>query len=247
MDFNVQKIIIDEFKSIKVQNPAYSIRAYAKKLNIPVSALSNFLNGKRSITRKMALKIIPKLNISPDIKTKLLFKQFKSDDGSKQTLTLDYFATISDWYYFAILSLAEIDNFKATPKWVAKRLNIPLKTAEHAISILIRLRMLEMDASGSYFPTGIQFKTPTDIVSHCLKKHTLQTLELAKKSLINDSIEKRDFSTTTMAINPGNLPEAKKMIADFRKKLSQKLELGDKKEVYKLSIQLFPLSRNTDE
>ena len=50
-----------------------------------------------------------------------------------------------------------------------------------------------------------------------------------------------------MAIDPENLGEAKNMIKSFRKRLSKKLESGNKKEVYKLAIQLFPLSRGYEE
>jgi len=44
----------------------------------------------------------------------------------------------------------------------------------------------------------------------------------------------------TMAIDPKNLPEAKKLIREFRKNLSVLLEEGTKTEVYDLNIQLLP-------
>jgi len=42
-------------------NPSYSLRAFAKHLNIEPSALSKILNGKRRISKKMFTKISLKL------------------------------------------------------------------------------------------------------------------------------------------------------------------------------------------
>ena len=51
----------------------------------------------------------------------------------------------------------------------------------------------------------------------------------------------RDFSGVTMAIDPKNLPKAKKMIADFRRELMTTLEAGDRSAVYHFSAQLYRL------
>ena len=37
-------------------------------------------------------------------------------------ISLDQFQVISEWYYFAILSLAETEDFKPDAKWISKRL-----------------------------------------------------------------------------------------------------------------------------
>ena len=47
----------------------------------------------------------------------------------------------------------------------------------------------------------------------------------------------------TMAIDPLKLPEAKKLISAFNRKMSRFLEGGDKKEVYELQISLFSLQK----
>ena len=234
----------NEFTRARAKNPSYSLRAFSNRLGIQVSALSEILNGKRIISKKMGFRILSGLGINP-VESKNILSQSKIEDEAH--LSLDYFKAVSDWYYFAILSLAEISNFKADPDWISHRLNISRKEAKIALDRLIKLEMLVENEDGSYEASGIQYKTPTDILNISLKNHTIQTLELATKSVVNDPVEKRDFSTITMAIDPLNLDEAKKMIKSFRKRLSKKLESGNKKEVYKLAIQLFPLSRENNE
>jgi len=234
----------NEYTKARAKNPSYSLRAFSNRLGIQVSALSEILNGKRVISKKMGHRILSGLGVSP-IESKNILSGINEEDDS--SLSLDYFKVISDWYYFAILSLAEIPNFETNPSWIAKRLNISKREAKMAINRLISLGMLVENKDGSYKASGIQYKTPTDILNASLKNHTVQTLELATDSVINDPVKERDFSTITMAIDPENIAEAKKMIMSFRKRLSKKLESGNKKEVYKLAIQLFPLSREYEE
>lgn len=244
MQNEIIKRLSNEYTRGRAKNPSYSLRAFSNRLGIQVSALSEILNGKRVISKKMGLRILSGLGLSPVESSNIL-----SSSGGEQeaNLSLDYFKAVSDWYYFAILSLAEISNFKADPDWISKRLNISKRDAKTALERLIKLEMLIEKSDGLYEASGIQYKTPTDILNASLKNHTVQTLELATDSVINDPVEERDFSTVTMAIDPENLGEAKKMIKSFRKRLSKKLETGTKKEVYKLAIQLFPLSRNDEE
>ena len=244
MQNEIIKRMTDQFATARSKNPSYSLRAFANRIGMQVSALSEILNGKRTISKKMGSRILLGLGISPVEVEKILLAP---KDSEGPNLSLDYFRAISDWYYFAILSLAEIENFKADPTWISRRLNIPKRDAKIALERLIKLEMLVQSRDGSYRASGIQYKTPTDIMNVSLKNHTTQTLELAIQSVVHDPIEVRDFSTVTLALDPSDLSEAKKIIRSFRKKLSKKLESGNKKEVYKLAIQLFPLSKAITE
>jgi plasmid maintenance system antidote protein VapI len=112
MTSEIYNIISSEYKRIKSKNPSYSLRAYAAKLQIPPSALSEILNGKRSITDKMAKRIVGRLNLSKSKQAILLELNSIKIEQLSEDLTLDYFRTISDWHYFATLSLAELSTFK---------------------------------------------------------------------------------------------------------------------------------------
>jgi len=244
MHEEILKKLSVSFIEAKTRNPAFSLRAFARKMKLQPSAVSEILNGKRTISRKMGKQILNSLCVSPVEVENIIDKKDKNDQ--KITLSLDYFKVISQWYYFAILSLAEIDDFKVDPKWISKRLNISLENARQALEILLKLELLVVQ-NQKVVITGVQYTTPTDVANVSLKNHTVQTLELAKHSVMNDPVETRDFSTITMAINPSKIPQAKQMIKNFRKKISKLLETGKKEEVYKLSIQLFPLTGKVKE
>jgi uncharacterized protein (TIGR02147 family) len=159
---------------------------------------------------------------------------------------MDQYHLISDWYSFAILALAETEGFRDSPAWVAKLLKIKIPEAAKALQRLERLDLMTRDKTGHLVTTGEQLATSTDTANLYLRKSHHQNLELARQSLDLDPVERRDFSSMTMAIDPQKLPQAKAMVQDFRRKLCAFLESGKKKEVYKICIQLFPLSDKGD-
>lgn len=248
----IQNLLNEKLTEARLRNSSYSIRALAQKLGISASALSEILNGKRRISKKLAQRFAERLCLSPEENKRILglfpSKQRNAPLETTQSremlqLNMDHFKIISDWYHFAILSLSETEDFRSDPDWIADRLNIKAKEAATALERLERLEMLERNDEGELVPTGTQYTTSDDIANLSLRKSHAQNLELARASLENDSVEARDFTAMTMAIDPSRLPEAKKMIRDFRNKLCAFLESGTKKEVYKLCIQTIPLTK----
>lgn len=241
-EIDIKKELKEHFNKAKEVNPSISLRAFAKKIEVSPSTLSEILNNKRAISLKIQKKLIKKLGLAVPEKYHII--QGEINLKKNQKITLKDFSQISDWYYFAILSLAEIPGFQLETSWVSQRLGITDAEAQNALDQLIKLQLLVPDRdNGSYKAVPFNFYTPTDQSNEDLKEHTRQSLQLAQESLEVDPVEKRDFSTVTLAIPQSKIPMAKKMITDFRKKLSRAVEEGEKEEVYKLAIQFFPLSR----
>ena len=80
--------------------------------------------------------------------------------------------------------------------------------------------------------------------SSAKKQFQIQLLEKAISSIEDVDIGRRDNTLISMAIDPKDIPEAKKRITRFRRKLCNFFERHDNgTEVYNLSIALFPLSK----
>ncbi len=247
----VRKIISEEMTRARAVNPSFSLRALAKKLNIQPSALSEILSGKRFMTRRMAQRVLERLCVDPSKSAQILSGLTNRTSDKKPNrqyaefiqINMDHYHVISEWYYFAIISLAETSNFRDEPYWIARRLNIKASEASTALQRLERLGLLARTKSGKLKSTAQQFATTSDIASLSLRKSHHQNLDLARKSLDEDGVELRDFTSMTMAIDPAKIPEAKRMIKEFRRKLCAFMESGKKSEVYRMCFQLFPLSR----
>jgi uncharacterized protein (TIGR02147 family) len=230
-------------------NPSYSLRAFAKMLQIEPSALSKLLNGKRTITPPMFKKLAHRLGLNPS-ECKRYESHLKNDlqkdiaTPSYQQLTLDAFQVIADWYHYAILELTHVQGFVSNPKWVAKALGISVTEVNAALERLVRLEFLEItedskwvDRSGSITTVGNEF---TAVAFRKLQK---QVLEKALVALEEIPMDLRDQTSMTMAIDSELLPEAKKRITDFRRKLCSFLQSGKKKDqVYQLGVSLYPLT-----
>lgn len=240
---HLQKVFLEKTR----KNPRYSLRAFAKNLNIDSSTLSALMNGKRPLTPQMAKKILKQADLGDArLKEKLWF-QFL--EGSNSEATEDYSILnemetelVASWEHFAILALLEIPNFHAPTKQISLRLNIPIAIVVDCLSRMEKLGFVQKKKD-SWHLLKRNITTTTDIPNSALRMANRQYLEKALESLELDGIGDRDITGITCAIDRKKLPEAKKMIREFRRKISTYLESGSKTSVYRLNIQLFPLSK----
>jgi uncharacterized protein (TIGR02147 family) len=247
---HIQNIFIERCRS----NEQYSLRAYARSLNVPVSSLSEIINEKRPLTKNIRTKIGLALNMSKeqieafDIKdngNKKISSQDQIDTDYRQ-IALDSFYIISEWHHYGILQLMRTVEFKNDSSWIAKRLNIEVIDAQTALDRLKRVGIIEVQADGSLndITMGKTTHLKSDFTNEQLKNFQIKALEKAIHSIKEVPLQMRDNTTMTMAINKKAMPFAKEEIKKFRRQLTKKLEaFGEPDEVYQLAISLSPLTK----
>ena len=260
MDYYIKQLN-NELSNRCERNSRYSVRAFARALQIDPGALSRILSGKQIPSYKLTQNLMESLKLDPSEQDKFLnsVAQSQRERGisrlhpmfskkNKRTpkisdLSIDLYRIIADWYHFTIMELTTTEEFDPSPHAIAKELGISITEVKLALERLIRLELLE-NKDGGYVRTEAQLST-TDkhITTPALKKNQRQFLEKAIESLENDPIEERNMSSMTMAIDPKKLPQAKQMIRDFNQFLCSFLESGEKKQVYNMSIAIFPLQK----
>ena len=92
-------------------------------------------------------------------------------------------------------------------------------------------------------PTFEQLEAISDIARPALRKASRQNIELAGVALDETEFKQRDFTAITLCFDPERIDEARKMIKNFRRNFCMAMESKKKKEVYKLTLQLFPLTK----
>lgn len=236
-------LLEEAFKARREKNPSYSLRAFSRSIGISVTTLSKVLRYQRTLSPKNIRKLASFLELSP-FETEALFpnkfKPAKNATSQERLLAEDEFKVISDWFYFAILNLAQTTKCRADAPWVAKRLGISSLEAHSAILRLERMGFLERKA-GRLHRTVNPMRTTSGVPNTAIKKLHRQQLELARQAIYRVPLDKQDITSVTIAIDPAKIGVAKKKIEDFRNYLADLLEEGEKKEVYLLSVQLFPL------
>ena len=245
----LQKILRNRLEDLKSKNTSYSLRAFSKRTGLSPTTLSLVLNGRRKVSKKIIQKICERLTLDPLERS--AFTQFNRSlasqdevDFSYLQLTADQFHVASDWHCYAILSLIKITGFKNDTKWIAARLGSTESKAKDALERLKRLELVEETSKGQLKRTRMNSKTTDDVANASLRKAHEQTLELARRSIEKDSIEHRDLSSLTFPMNKNKMEKAKSLIRKFQLELMQTLqEEGPADEVYRLAVQLFPLTQ----
>lgn len=246
MEITAKNLLLTELAKRQTRNPSYSLRAFARDLNIGATTLSDVLADKRSLSKTNLQKVMERLFVSPLDQEKLwadykaLAQRPEIDDRTYLDETI--FRLIADWHYIAILNLAKIKNNQASPQWIAARLGIKKSEAEEALERLLNLGLIKK-TRGRLLRTSKPIGTSRDIPSAAIRKHHTQNLHLAEESLHRDPVHTREFGSITMAINPERLPLAKEILTKTRKKIADLLDDGPVSEVYTLSFQLFPLTK----
>ncbi|MCM2276927.1 MAG: TIGR02147 family protein [Oligoflexia bacterium] len=251
----IQKLLNGKYEEARAKNPAFSLRAFSRRLEVSPSTLTRVLSGQRRVSRPLAERLCRKLCLDPQERSELM-GSFPSrrparrahanggkDDVSLLQLTADQFRIISEWHHFAILSLMRTRDFKSVPGWIANRLGISVREAEAALERLERLEMIRRGSNGKWVRTRSRFRTTDDVLDLSLQKAHRQDLELAAEALATVPVELRDFSSITMPAHPRLLPRAKELIRKCQNDLSALLESEPGTEVYQLYVQLFPLTK----
>lgn len=245
----IAKVLQQRLSTIQKKNPSFSMRSLARKLNVNSGALSLIMNGKRNISEDFALRMADALELSEKERSLFLsyfeFKKNLKKEVEAKVLSSDVLSRLPEWYHFAILSLVKLDNFILTAESASLRLGISMEEATSGISFLLEQNLLSKDqATGALVRTSAFFKTPDNVPNDYLKEIQANNLRMGIESIFQDAVEIRDFTAMTMAIDTDKLPQAKELIRKFQQEISLMLEHGEKKEVYKMVVGLYPLSRS---
>lgn len=246
MTHPVLSFIQEEFARRKAKNSRYSVRAFAQALGISSSALAQMLKGKRQLTFATARQILSQLDIDEPKRNALLLafdnpKNYTPPANYIRVLTEQQLEVLAGWQFYAILCVLELPRQNFSDEEIALRLSCSLDLVQSSVQILMTLGLVQKEGH-RYIPTGDKLTTTHNIPSPALVKAHRDYLNKATAALATEEIRKEsDFSGITMAISKKKLPEAARRIREFRRSLAAFLGDGEKDEIYRINIQLFPL------
>lgn len=230
------------------RNPKYSLRAFAKHLQVESSSLSQIINGKRPLTRKMCERLLSRLDIEPSEYDYFLGKatslKARKEFDSYATLDGDAFKVISDWYHYAILELTHVEGFQGDPKWIARVLGISVNEVHDAVRRLKRLNYLKVEKNGKWIDQlGDANNLGNQYTHAAFRKLQKQVLLKALDALEEIPYSERIQTSMTLPVSKARLEEAKRRTLSFVEEISEFLRAGKTKdEVYHLGFSLYPVS-----
>lgn len=262
-NFDYRKILKDAFSTRAERNPKYSLRAFARDMDIDPGQLSHIFRGTKNLSLQKALSLAGKIASTPLEKSLFYFSvelahaanlEQRDEIKHKISRTLaglkdrnvnvseDEFETISDWYHLAILELSGVNGLNVDADLAAEYFKISKVEATSGISRLLRLGFLEK--IGKYFRKVKPITTTTEVPSIAYKSFHNQMIGKASRALFEQDINKRYMSGVTLKLPPDKIIEFKKLLHEQEKQiheLARAYRDDPKAEVYQYNTQLFSL------
>ncbi len=247
------KKLNEVFELRKSRNNSYSVRAFARDLDLPRSTIFEVLKGRRLVPTKKIKHLLETLPLSPIEKTLFSESLYRtkvkldeieiSEDSVTQRHLIDdsHYKIIAEWEHYAVLSLLDTNDFESSETFIASRINISKERVKVVLENLEMAGFIKTEKN-QYIKTTEPLATTEDIPSETLRNAHKEVLELSQDKLDECAVEDRDYSTVTIAINSEKISEAKSIIREFRKKMMVLLSDGQRDEVYQIAIQMYPLT-----
>lgn len=262
------QILKNELERRKRVNNNYSLRSFARFLNLDSGVLSAILKNKRRLPKDKINYISERLKLEEEekkyfIKSLLSEQKLKSkksialikNQSTEWSLKDSHFVEeneltkkiLSEWEYFAFLSLMDTVRFKNDIKWISRRLSILPERVEKIINDLLEVNIIKKVSDNELIKSKANVYTTHAVTSEAIKQSHREGLIKAKEKIDEVALSQRSYSSMTLSFNPNKMEEARNLIKEFRRQFSEILEKpNDGTEVYQLAIQFFPLT-NLDE
>ncbi len=239
----LRKILNETFLVRCERNSRYSLRAYAKSIGIDPTLLSRLMKGERAFSKQMIERLCRELDLPLNKSSRLLKPSTESKANSK-TLSDSSFSCISKWYFFAILDLFLLKDFKSEPYWIAEKIGLSVTETNAALQILIEQGHIESRNNKLFIRSQSTTWSNHKTTSRERISYQKQLLDCGKMALDDVDFEERENASLTLAASSKLIPEIKIKIQKFKDELREFIEANeDYDSVYQLVISYFPLTR----
>jgi uncharacterized protein (TIGR02147 family) len=250
-------------------NSRYSLRAFARHLDMSPGELSEVLRAKRPLSVKACQKVANALDLSPaEFKHLLVLAATASTERAEREtgsaaplrspsvplhlrrLDEDRFRLVSDWWCFALLNLLEVENFHWRSQEIASRLGISQLQAQTAMDRLERLQLVRRQPLDKAVAAHDLVEHLSEVPSEAIRRYHRAILEKAANALDTQPREQRDITGIGMAIDKRDLKSIAREVAEFQEQVIAKY--GRKRRgrkfdsIYQLEVALFRLDKELE-
>lgn len=234
MKDNYRNILNEVLAERTTANSSYSLRSYARDLEIAPSTLSEVLNGKKGLSKTLARSIAKNLRLPDwevryfcDLVEKEHAKSPKARSEAKERLktrkTENHVRVINQramkaltsWVDLAILELTHLKNFRPSVSWIAKRLHIEEARVNSSVKRLEEAKLLEINRETSvWIDISPLFSSTDGVPSESIRNFHKSVLKLALEKLETPDVHARTVKTVIFSVSEVNVLKAKAILND---------------------------------
>jgi uncharacterized protein (TIGR02147 family) len=253
----------------KEKNASFSVRAWAQKLGIKShSQLHQMLYGKRAIPKKYIHVITKDLNLTKKESEYFLcllnihqaktveektfyYEKIKSSIKDKAESIvfeqIESYEIIKNPLNFFLLEMFEVKNATFSFDEIKDKIYFDYSKMEikRALEVLLRMKLLLETSPGVYKKTKKHFYTSVDVPSEAIREHHKKIADLAKAAVDLQSVNQREFNSTSLNIKLEDMDRAKEFIREFREKFINEFSDNSKEtnSTYQFSMNLFAITK----
>ncbi|MBN1603057.1 MAG: TIGR02147 family protein [Chitinispirillaceae bacterium] len=267
MDY--REFLRDLIDTMKKENPAYSMRAFAAKLACNPGQFNRILKGERNLLPAHIVEIGTIAKFSK--KEKRFFELLVSYNHAKKQSEREYFydqmqqfrkanvkqvsseqyLLYSHWYYLVIREMLTIvqcgDDGDEQCRRLSKLLepSVSISEMQDALETMMHIGVLERK-DGRIAPAERFTASGGEVPQVIVNRFLLEFTDLARRALDVVPRNQRRFSTLTFSVSKTGYQKISERIDEFRREILGIIEedLGELDRVYHLNFHLFPVSKS---
>lgn len=223
------------FFEMRDNNPQFSLRAFARHLDIDPTFLSRLIAEKQPLTYKTSLRLAKALGLSVSD----IFSNFRE----RRNITKKVFLPISRLQFFCLLQINKLKDFKPEATWISQRLG--MKVSEVAEYLDTLESQGHMDRSGKNWEVNLKEARWDSIEDPNIEKKNFQKQVIRRAHTAIDEIPvaEREAYSLTIAANSKVLPEIQKKIRNLAEEIAEICaNSNDKDHIYQYHCSFFPLT-----
>jgi len=260
LDF--KEILLAAFNERKARDPKYSLRAFARDLDIRSPRLSEILNGKYGLSGHEARRIGERLEFSQeqlDYFVDLVMARHGRSRAERQLaetrletarqrpgftkITAGAFDIISRWYNVPLLEMLQMNKGRVDIEKFAHSLGVSDKDVEAALDDLTNAGLL-IEADGFLHKNSRYIDVRSSTPAEKIREFHKAVLMQAMRAIETQGMETRKSATTYLTMSSRQFKAARKSIELFEQRFISEYENEDHADaVVCLSMQLFEVAK----
>ena len=242
-----------------------SMRTLSEKAQLATGYLPMCLSGKRVLSSKALLKMMPYLKLNgteqrflellhtvgtsenPETRLRAVGDMTKLQAFKKNNFKeFEVYKYLTKWYYVAIREMVALPDFDPSPYWIQDKLKgrVSLTDCEEAIRFLVSSGFVVVDSQGKHTIPKLTLDCQEGIYKLSLGEFHRQMFKLAAESIENVPRAQRSIVGHTVAIRLEDLDQ----VTDILNEAISKLHLlgqntASPNQVYHIELAAFPLTQ----
>lgn len=247
MKHQIVGVLTSIFKKRKQRNPKYSLRSFARDLEISPGRLSRILNEKDEPGPKFIDAILKTKTLGPAEREEIQRSVQNSRNPFTHIRDNDELVIEKDelqivWSCMAIFSLLNAHRKGFSAHVIGERMGLSREETKTCLAFLVKNKAIKQNANGEYVSAADKVLLPRKqaidlYYTHVefLKSVFARSQEIAKGETL--------YGNMTLALTSESAKKVKKILISALTKITKEASASGEKRVFHLTTQLFPVDK----